>query len=288
MVEAEILPDGQDPRRTKIGNRIDPRLAKGFVSQMFEIADRQLKISADQKIGHLTNIKARMRVLSKLKKKYGKAFILAVASPDYIKAEIAILQARAINGERLIGACALRFDFRDQCSIPASHWSSYPLQNLGTCALLTEHAMIRMAQRGGARSFDEFLNLIKPFWAWASVAHEVSIATQQDFHWFMPVSSGLFAIRTYFFTAPSENPVIVSTAKTYIDCADMRPFNKEIWLRLTGMGGLDVVPRFPRLSPPSQEQIDFLAAMILAGTEWQNRLVYAVTKRPENEPDPFQ
>lgn len=280
------LPDNTDPRRTEVGNRIDPSLAKGFVKQMLKLAEQKLKVPKPQDLGDFKNSKARMRAIARLKKNYGTRLVAAVASKGYMQADFVLFDSRVSDGKYSSGIFTPRIDLTDPAKMPASHWTSYPIQSLGTCAFLTEHAMIRLAQRGGAKTFDDFLSLMKPFWAWASVAHEAAQAFQMDCHWFLPIPSGLFAVRTNRNVIDGEE-FVVSEARTYIDCSDMRPSNQEIWDRLTGMGILDATPRFPRLSAPKQEQIAMMGAMISEGKKWYDRYKHAVQKDTEKETNPF-
>lgn len=288
MPESDIPSDAQDPRRTEIGNRIDPSLAKGFVRQMLQRAELQMKMPRAKDLGDFRNAKARMRAIAKLKKSYAAKFISAVASTDYTRADIVLFDTRVRDGNRrVMGIITPRFDFTDQEKMPASHWIEYPFQSIGTCAYLTEHTMIRLAQRGGAKTFEDFMALMKPIWAWASVAHEISQTFESDFHWFLPVPNGLFAIRTSR-SVQREQGFVMTEAKTYIDKSDMRPSNQEVWDRLTGLGILDVMPRFPRLSHPKPEEVSMLAAMVSEGKKWHDRYEYAVKKGSDTEPDPFE
>lgn len=286
MEDIEATGGMQDPRRTEVGNRIDPSLAKGFVKQMLKRAELQMKMPRAQDLGDFKNPKARMRAITKLKKSYGAKLIAAVASPDYIRADFVLFDTRVQNGAQVMGVISPRFDLQDEANMPSMHWIAYPYQSLGTCAYLTEHAMIRLAQRGGAKTFEDFMALMKPLWAWASVAHEAAQAFQMDCHWFLPIPSGLFAIRTETGLADGRT-FIKSNVKTYIDRSDMRPSNQEIWDRLTGMGILDATPRFPRLSAPKQEEISMMGAMIAEGKKWYDRYEYAVKKGTEAEANPL-
>lgn len=286
MEDIEATGGMQDPRRTEVGNRIDPSLAKGFVKQMLKLAEQKLNVQKPQDLGDFKNPKARMRAIARLKKNYGTRLVAAVASKDYMQADFVLFDSRVSNGKYSSGIFTPRIDLTDPAKMPASYWSVYPIQSLGTCAFLTEHAMIRLAQRGGAKTFDDFLSLMKPFWAWANVAHQAVQALQMNCHWFLPIPSGIFAVRTTWNVIDGED-FVVSDAKTYIDRSDMRPSNQEIWDRLTGMGILDATPRFPRLSAPKQEEISMMGAMIAEGKKWYDRYEYAVKKGTEAEANPF-
>ncbi len=288
----------QDPRRTEVGNRVDPSLAKGFVKQMLKRAEQMTMMPPPAELGEFRNPKARFRAIQKLKKAYGEKFIAAVASKDYIRVDVVLFYATQIEGKDMIGVTSGKFDLRRKSDMPSMHWVNYPMMGLGSHAYLTKHALIRLAQRGGAKTFEDFISLMKPFWAWATVAHEISQAIQRDFQWFLPTQNGLFSIKTVFaiktetslsnYKATSSITFTTSNAKTYIDRSDMRPSSQEIWERLTVLGILEATPRFPRLSLPKEEEISMFAAMILEGEKWHDRYEHAVAKGAERDPNLFR
>lgn len=292
MEDIEATGGMQDPRRTEVGNRIDPSLAKGFVKQMLKRAERMMTMPSPAELGEFRNPKARLRAIKKIQKVYGEKLFATVSSKDYTRVDFVLFYSAEIAENHQLGVFCMKYDLQPKSDMPSMHWIDYPLMAIGTYAYLTKHSLIRLSQRGGARTFDDFLSLVRPFWAWSSVAHDISHTMQRDLHWFLPTQSGLFAVRTKtsIVADPKSNSgklFTTSSAKTYIDRSDMRPSNQEIWDRLTGMGILDATPRFPRLSAPKQEEISMMGAMIAEGKKWYDRYEYAVKKGTEAEANPF-
>lgn len=276
------LPDNSDPRRTEVGNRIDPSLARGFVKQIVERAQQQIQLPKPKDLGHFRNQKARMRAILRLRQNNAKRLVAAVASPDYYLAEMVMLHADEVQGKRRIGAISARFDFHEQTKIPATQWEAYPMQRIANCAFLSEHAMIRLVQRAGATTFEHCVSLMRSYWAWAGLAHDVGQEIKRDFYWFCPVPTGLFAVSTDT-SLTSSGYFTVSTARTYIDKSDMRPVTQEVWTRLNDAGALRDIPKFPRLSLPTSEQAGLFGAMCSEGAKWVRRHDYAVSRQEEKD-----
>lgn len=269
--------DAPDPRRTVVGNRVDSSLAAGFVRQIVDRAKQQIQIPKAKELGNFRNPKARLRAIQRLRQNNARRFVGAIASPDYYLVDMAMLSANTLNGKQQLGVMTARFDFHDPSEMPASHWIQYPYQSPGTYAVLSEHAMMRLVQRAGAKTFEQFVDLMRPYWAWASLAHSLGQEMRSDFYWFCPVPSGLFAISTD--TSVVQGQVFtISTARTYIDRSDMRPQNLAVWDHLAEVGALVDVPRFPSISMAKPEHLKIFGAMVKEGAKWVERHNHAFEK----------
>ncbi len=275
-------PKGVDRRRTRIGNRIDESLARGFANRLLSQAQVKFDLSKLRNLGHFRNKKSRMRAIEKIRNNNGGRFVAAVASGDYYRAEVVILDCQEVNTKRQLCAVAFELDFNEPENKPSFHWIEYPLKALNTNAFITEHATIRLVQRAGVTELDPFLKLMRPFWCWASVAHEVGQNLKRDFHWFCPIPSGLLAVITETNLIKSGH-FTVSTARTYIDSTDLRPQSKKTWDRLIGTGALEKLPKFPRLSQATRDQYDCLHVMAQEGADWVRRHEHAASKEGEQD-----
>ncbi len=86
-------PDGmQDPRRTEVGSRVDPGLAKGFVKQMLKRAEHMSMMLPPAELGEFRNPKVRFRAIQKL--------IATVASKDSMRVAADRKKAAAQLDER--------------------------------------------------------------------------------------------------------------------------------------------------------------------------------------------